>query len=172
MPPLPPRRPSPFGAMPQLPPPGGLPPGGPPPGMAPPSAPGRPTPVGAGGSPVPQMAMEQMRGALLRRMQGSPGQSVMPPPPGGMSGSPIPNGSPPPPGDPGRPGMPSSPIPSGPPPPPGDPGMPGMSPQGGMGGFSQAPQLSQPDAASVLKNLMATRNSRRVLGGGPGAAGF
>lgn len=61
--------------------------------------------------------------------------------------------------------MPPGPGAGGPPAPGGPPGVPPPAPGGppSPGG--------PPDGAGILQRMMATRNSRRVLGGGPGPTG-
>jgi len=129
-------------------------------------------PVGGGPPPQPGPppvenvqagAMDQYRNALLRRMQGG-GQGLMPPPEMGPGSQPMQ----PPQGDmqPPQGGM-QVPMPGGGPsiPPPGmaQGGVPDM-----MGGPPGQETEGGPDIKDIIQQLMGTRFSRRVLGGGSG----
>jgi len=124
---------------------------GPPPGNGP--SPIGPFPVGN----VQAGAMDQYRNALLRRMQGG-GQGLMPPPEMG-----APNAQP---TQPPQGGM-QAPMPGGGPsissPGIGQDGVPGM-----MGSAPGQEAEGDPDVGDIIKQLMGTRFSRRVLGGGSG----
>lgn len=98
-----------------------------------------PPPVGGVNPDTRSGAMDQYRGALLRRMQGGPGDGLMPDQQSFMPGA-GPGGNMPP-------------------------------PQIGAGQAPMGQETRPPAIDDIIKKLMSTRISRRVLGGGKARRG-